>query len=367
MSFSDTSELSFQDVNASIREQVEQAVSRVAALHDPDHSASEEDLPFRGVGVAGDGPSSSSSSSSAQLSLEGVREQKREFEEEVRRLEAEVWLLEDELERRERPAEEATDQELERAIMSLARGRGEPHSEGQEGAATTTSTATEEEDRTFRALKSQIKLNEAFSGIQFKSAEWEVMRKDANVLHRKHTHTGSAYGFDFLVEFIAQEEKSAPLEPPDKAGIVALRAVVDPRLQKDLHSFVMRVSRDCNLMMFYQTYVKYCLLVHERRETFTKAKSLYGRNVQLSEGTHGSRLHFSIKRGPNLYFTWKVVVTDRGYIDHSLSMQEKMPSNASDDDCASASHLPQLLQKMTAVHGHEEGLLKMLALFHQME
>ena len=40
---------------------------------------------------------------------------------------------------------------------------------------------------------------------------------------------------------------------------------------------------------------------------------------------------------------------------------------ASDDDCASASHLPQLLQKMTAVHGHEEGLLKMLALFHQME
>lgn len=30
---------------------------------------------------------------------------------------------------------------------------------------------------------------------------------DEHVLHRKHTHTGSVYGFDFSVQFIVQEEK----------------------------------------------------------------------------------------------------------------------------------------------------------------
>ena len=43
---------------------------------------------------------------------------------------------------------------------------------------------------------------------------------------------------------------------------------------KSYFSSPTRVSRDCNLMVFYQTYVKYCLLVHERREAFTKAKVL---------------------------------------------------------------------------------------------
>ena len=30
---------------------------------------------------------------------------------------------------------------------------------------------------------------------------------DEHVLHRKHTHTGSVYEFDFSVQFIVQEEK----------------------------------------------------------------------------------------------------------------------------------------------------------------
>ena len=58
---------------------LDSASSRVAALHDPEHSASEEELPFPGVGGAGGGPSSSS----ARQSLEGLQEQRRACEEEV--------------------------------------------------------------------------------------------------------------------------------------------------------------------------------------------------------------------------------------------------------------------------------------------
>ena len=37
---------------------------------------------------------------------------------------------------------------------------------------------------------------------------------DEHVLHRKHTHTGSVYGFDFSVQFIVQEEKVISVRVP---------------------------------------------------------------------------------------------------------------------------------------------------------
>ena len=78
----------------------------------------------------------------------------------------------------------------------------------------------------FQSVLLQIKLNEAFNGINFSSAEWEIVATGATVmlvyryytshctlliddteLHRKHTHTGSAHGLTFHVEFLVKEVK----------------------------------------------------------------------------------------------------------------------------------------------------------------
>jgi len=55
--------------------------------------------------------------------------------------------------------------------LSLAKTQAEPTSSGS------TVLSTEKEDREARVLRSQIKLNEAFNGIKFKSTEWEVVHK----------------------------------------------------------------------------------------------------------------------------------------------------------------------------------------------
>ena len=56
----------------------------MAALHDSEHSASEEELPFPGFsGVGGAGGVPSSSAQQQEQSLEGLQEQRREYEEEV--------------------------------------------------------------------------------------------------------------------------------------------------------------------------------------------------------------------------------------------------------------------------------------------
>ena len=55
--------------------------------------------------------------------------------------------------------------------LSLAKTQAEPTSSGS------TVLSTEKDDREARALRSQIKLNEAFNGITFKSTKWEVVHK----------------------------------------------------------------------------------------------------------------------------------------------------------------------------------------------
>ena len=82
---------------------------RLATIQDSDQS--EEDLP---------GPSQFIPPGEHQqqkgVSLSSLEEQQRQYEKQVKRLEVEIQLLEDEIERRDRPMDSATDEEVERAM-----------------------------------------------------------------------------------------------------------------------------------------------------------------------------------------------------------------------------------------------------------
>ena len=65
-------------------------------------------------------------------------------------------------------------------------------------------------------------------------------------------------------------------------------------------------------MKFYQTYVKYCLLVHERKEAFLQAKVLYNYELGHSKvslvpdplpmsGFHNWGLSYDINQGMNVH------------------------------------------------------------------
>ena len=56
-----------------------------------------------------------------------------------------------------------------------------------------------------------------------------------------------------------------------------LSAYQSQAMQWTLPCVTHRVSRDCDVVTFYQTFVKYTLLVQERREVFRKAKVCMGR------------------------------------------------------------------------------------------
>ena len=61
-------------------------------------------------------------------------------------------------------------------------------------------------------------------------------------------------------------------EPIDQARIIALRPQVDSQLHSEMQVFLKRVATDCDLMNFYQTYVKCCEHVLERQSTFKLIK-----------------------------------------------------------------------------------------------
>ena len=70
-------------------------------------------------------------------------------------------------------------------------------------------------------------------------------------------------------------------EPIDYARIIALQPQVDPQLQGEMQVFLKRVSTDCDLMNFYQTYSKCCQHVLERQTAFKMIKvSLISFSVQ---------------------------------------------------------------------------------------
>lgn len=75
---------------------------------------------------------------------------------------------------------------------------------------------------------------------------------------------------------------------------------------------------DFDLMRFYQTYVKYAILVNERRDAFSIAKvmhatplmpaspstadilctqSRFRRHIEVPDGIEGTRIHFSLRTG----------------------------------------------------------------------
>ena len=58
----------------------------------------------------------------------------------------------------------------------------------------------------------------------------------------------------------------------ERAKVVALRAQVDPGILNEMQVFLKRVSSDCDLMTFYQTFVKCCHHVRERKNTLKKLK-----------------------------------------------------------------------------------------------
>ena len=82
---------------------------RLATIQDSDQS--EEDLPGSSRLVPPGGHQQQKG-----VSLLSLEEQQRQYEEQVKRLEVEVRLLEDEIERRDRPMDSATDEEVERAM-----------------------------------------------------------------------------------------------------------------------------------------------------------------------------------------------------------------------------------------------------------
>lgn len=82
---------------------------RLATIQDSDQS--EEDLPGPSRFIPPGGHQQQEG-----VSLSSLEEQQRQYEEQVKRLEVEVRLLEDEIERRDRPMDSATDEEVERAM-----------------------------------------------------------------------------------------------------------------------------------------------------------------------------------------------------------------------------------------------------------
>jgi hypothetical protein len=164
------------------------------------------------------------------------------------------------------------------------------------------------------------------------------------------------------LEFLVREIESPECEPPVIARIIALSVSVDPRIEADLQSFTSRVCMDFDLMKFYQTYVKYAIIVNERRDVFATAKSKYGASIEAPDGTEGTRLTFRLKSGVSLFFSWVVSVSERGFVDDSLRLQVKSHSKVSEEDRETVSHLPHLLQKMVRSQGHREALLSLLDL-----
>ncbi|CAI8009597.1 Centromere protein P [Geodia barretti] len=296
-----------------------------------------------------------------QSELQRLEEERKNYEGQLLRLQEEVDLMEDEMRRREEGGGEVlTDKDMEKALFGIARSSKE-ESEGE------MATASREHERVVRNLKARIKLNEAFNGIQFSSAEWEIAAKDETSLHRKHIHTGSAHGFLFHVEYLVKEDKSSEgakdgESPSVLARIVALSVSVEPTSENDLQPFISRVSVDFDLMKFYQTYVKYAILVNERRDSYATAKSKYGASVRVPDGPDRTRLNYRMKAGLSLFFSWTVSVSERGFVDSSLGLQVKSHREVSDEDRETVSHLPLLLQKMIQTRGHRKALASVLAL-----
>ena len=56
------------------------------------------------------------------------------------------------------------------------------------------------------------------------------------------------------------------------ARIIGLRAKVDPTIRTEMQVYLKRASTDCDLMTFYQTFVKCSRHVRERRTTFNSLK-----------------------------------------------------------------------------------------------
>ncbi len=93
-----------------------------------------------------------------------------------------------------------------------------------------------------------------------------------------------------------------------------------PRSKID-HSFSCnRVCVDCDLMLFYRTYSRFCLFLDERKKAFKEAKvsplftmsaydaiiiyllqSKFEESIHFGDGPNGARLHFSIQNGYGIY------------------------------------------------------------------
>lgn len=348
-----SSDVSVDELNASIRQQVNAAVSRFAQVLVSEEEEEESEL-LRPAELE-----------ARQSELERLEEEKKSYDEQLKRLQEEVELMEDEMRRREEgTGEVVADKDMERALFGIARSRKE---EGEERESVATS---KEHEKSVRNLKARIKLNEAFNGIRFTSAEWEIVKKERNSLVRKHTHVGAARDFHFRVEFLVKEinmvtdgaNKEDRETPSVVTRIIALSVSVDPTAEDELQTFISRVCVDYDLMKFYQTYVKYAILVNERREAFAAVKSQYGGSVKVPHGLEGTRLSYRMSSGVSLFFSWTVTVSERGFVASSLGLQVKSHSEVSEEDRDVMGHLPHLLQKMVSTQGYRMALLSILSI-----
>ena len=58
-------------------------------------------------------------------------------------------------------------------------------------------------------------------------------------------------------------------------GVLCVRVGVRVVCGGGVAAVLCSVCRECDLMKFYQTYLKYCLAIHAKKEALAKAKVLY--------------------------------------------------------------------------------------------
>ncbi|XP_022092374.1 centromere protein P-like [Acanthaster planci] len=243
---------------------------------------------------------------------------KERYTAQIERLREEVTSLEEQVEADEQKLLQIKMESLDRIQSSLQMGKN------------SSSIGTDQ------ATQDHLKLQGAFTGIQYTDATVRIVKQDAEQTTRQHCLQGQCSGLSFQVEFQVKERLLTDAEKKQlptgsnqetRSHVKSLAIQIDDRALWELEPFVREAERDCALQPFLRGYSQYAQRFTGRQKALEHFKKQYPEAVMLPLGSIGSTLKFSRPSQGSVQYiiTWNIGLSSTGRADQQISLQV-MPS-----------------------------------------
>ncbi|NXQ39964.1 CENPP protein, partial [Catharus fuscescens] len=275
------------------------------------------------------------------------------YEDEIRALEEEIWLLTEKYKDIRQESISFSDKDILQSIRSFQRETQE-ETNGQES---------------LSELKAQLESLEAdlpslmkFTGFHFTNHSKKILERTRNRTVEKHRLSGKCHSLSFQLEFQLLE-----VQDNEKLSTVVsdLSIIMESGEDSNVSKFVSRTEECGDVVTFFRSLSTYAEWFEHRRRTFLHFKAKYPDIVTLPEGLGGD---FIILRSPKvsgfeLVIVWKIHLNEEGTTIPVLDLLPKVPEQVLENSMTSVENIPGSFRSALRLFGIEasiENLIKVL-------